>query len=62
MRFVMRPDKVIFYFIGVFIFKFQTFAVKSNLKLLILELSLFGGFFSHFDLAGRRNSIPPVAS
>jgi hypothetical protein len=52
MRFVLGPDDV--YFFGVFIFKFLkklTFTVKSNLELLILELLLFGGFFSHFDLA-----------
>jgi hypothetical protein len=50
----------------------MTFAVKSNLELLILELLPFGGFFSHFDLAdlnqhpragdSRRNFIPPVDS
>jgi hypothetical protein len=28
-----------------------TFTVKSILELLILELLLFGGFFSRFDLA-----------
>jgi hypothetical protein len=28
-----------------------TFALKSNVELLILELLPFGGFVSHFDLA-----------
>jgi hypothetical protein len=42
---------LIFWRFQISIIKKLTFAVQSNLELLILELLLFGGFFSQFDLA-----------
>jgi hypothetical protein len=63
-RFVLGPDKVFFYFIGVFIFKFLKVDIRGKEQfgatVLFLELLLFRGFFSLFDLADLNQSQPVI--